>query len=79
MPTKFGLNSFRQAQTKIIMSLSWKHCMYIVSSNYRNSIQGRHEKISCRKLIVGEQLAVLSVKMAVISHKIVDTWRSMAV
>jgi hypothetical protein len=33
---------------------------FAVSSNYRNNIQGQQEKISCRKLIVGEQLTVLS-------------------
>ena len=46
------------------------------------SIQGRHENILCRKLIVGEQPANLSpnfIKMAAISHKIMDTWRSIAV
>ena len=39
--------------------------VYTVPSN------GTIYKGSCRKFFAGEQLAVLSVKMAVISHKIV--------
>ena len=35
------------------------------------TVYWRHAEILCRKLIVGEQLAVLYV--AVIRHKIVDT------
>ena len=44
------------------LDINWL-AVYTVSSNYRNSMQGRHEKISCRKLIVGEQLAVLSPRL----------------
>ena len=49
-------------------------------SNYRNIIQGWHEKISCRKLLVREQLAVLSPRIC--GDKPQDggyKWRSMAV
>ena len=54
----------------------WTHPLKLqLSSVSSTPMQGQLEKISCRKF-VGEQLAVLSL---ISCHKIVDTWRSVAV
>ena len=59
------------------LDINWL-AVYTVSSNYRNSIQGFREE---SWLLVSnlQFCAPDCVKMAVISHKIVDTWRPTAV